>query len=328
MSDEMCSCGQPSTTTHACGMQPAPSVTAGTATQVEFYPPGYVEQLRAQLATITADRDRLARDLKTMTCMWEGLRDTAFERNERARALQATADRYRGALEAVGKPVPAYPGETYPRPCPSCRRVADFCDRRGGDKLTGPPCPGTIARRALTDASPPAQPDTCPVCASGRRDCRTCGGYCDGPCEEHEEQATVEEPAAQPAAECAWCRKSLTVVEAKHLTVCSPCWDANCRGREAFASGTALRDEVLAKMAAAQPVALREAREVARLFHDAYERLAPGYGWTTNAATAVEWDKLPTANRELMVHVVNVVLDEIGYYRIRSLLSSPGGVGR
>jgi len=151
-------------------------------------------------------------------------------------ALQATADRYRGALEEINRK----PGGW----------VGDWSK--------------DIARRALADTSPPAQP-ACTRCGDARE------VYFD-------DAGALARGYMRPCPDCA-----------------------------------------------AQPVALREAREVARLFHDAYERLAPSYGWTTNAATAVEWDKLPTANRELMVHVVSVVLSEIGYYRIRSLLSSPRG---
>jgi len=143
---------------------------------------GVLHRLRAQLATITAERDEARRFLREagdeMRARWNAINESLATN----RALQATADRYRGALADVRA-------------------------------LGGVGTAAQIARRALADTSPPAR----------------------------------------PAAECAWCRKSLTVVEAKHLTVCSPCWDANCRGREAFASGTALRNEALAKMAADFP---------------------------------------------------------------------------
>jgi len=55
---------------------------------------------------------------------------------------------------------------------------------------------------------------------------------------------------------------------------------------------------------------LPSAPAIAKRFHETYERLAPSYGWTTNAATACEWERLPHANRELMTHVVNVVVTE------------------
>jgi hypothetical protein len=60
----------------------------------------------------------------------------------------------------------------------------------------------------------------------------------------------------------------------------------------------------------------------AKLFHDTYERLAPQYGWKTQAASAVTWEALPTNQRELMVRVVNVVLDDIGYNRPAPVASS------
>ena len=47
---------------------------------------------------------------------------------------------------------------------------------------------------------------------------------------------------------------------------------------------------------------------LARQFHEAYERLAPSYGYQTRAETReVPWARLPAANKELMVHVVDVV---------------------
>jgi hypothetical protein len=35
-------------------------------------------------------------------------------------------------------------------------------------------------------------PDACAACAGGTLDCTTCGGKCDGPCEEHEEACALE----------------------------------------------------------------------------------------------------------------------------------------
>jgi len=50
------------------------------------------------------------------------------------------------------------------------------------------------------------------------------------------------------------------------------------------------------------------AEGIARAFHEAYERLAPSFGWTTSATTAVPWERVPEANRRLMVAVVREVL--------------------
>ncbi|MBV9291583.1 MAG: hypothetical protein JO222_03970 [Frankiales bacterium] len=44
--------------------------------------------------------------------------------------------------------------------------------------------------------------------------------------------------------------------------------------------------------------------EIARAFHEAYERLAPMFGYATRVETRVPWADVPAANRELMVAVV------------------------
>lgn len=50
------------------------------------------------------------------------------------------------------------------------------------------------------------------------------------------------------------------------------------------------------------------AEELARLFHETYERLAPKFGYRTRKASAVPWDEVPVANRLLMVAVADDVL--------------------
>jgi hypothetical protein len=47
-------------------------------------------------------------------------------------------------------------------------------------------------------------------------------------------------------------------------------------------------------------VADRQARQIARAFHEAYEDLAPRYGYKTRMASRVPWDKVPPNNRALM----------------------------
>jgi hypothetical protein len=42
----------------------------------------------------------------------------------------------------------------------------------------------------------------------------------------------------------------------------------------------------------------------ARALHDAYERLAPEFGYETRKESAVPWDEVPEANRRLMVAAV------------------------
>jgi hypothetical protein len=43
--------------------------------------------------------------------------------------------------------------------------------------------------------------------------------------------------------------------------------------------------------------------DVARLFHETYERLAPLHGYETRKASAVPWDDVPEPNRSLMIAV-------------------------
>lgn len=51
-----------------------------------------------------------------------------------------------------------------------------------------------------------------------------------------------------------------------------------------------------------------EARALAQQFHEAYERLAPQFGYETRRASAVQWADVPPANRDLMIAVCAEVL--------------------
>jgi hypothetical protein len=48
---------------------------------------------------------------------------------------------------------------------------------------------------------------------------------------------------------------------------------------------------------------------IAREFHATYEAKAPEFGYSTRRESAVEWDNVPQANRQLMVAVVKDLLD-------------------
>jgi hypothetical protein len=50
--------------------------------------------------------------------------------------------------------------------------------------------------------------------------------------------------------------------------------------------------------------------EVASRFHDAYEQLAPHFGYKTRDASAVPWGQVPEQNRALMIATVRNVLIE------------------
>jgi hypothetical protein len=47
-----------------------------------------------------------------------------------------------------------------------------------------------------------------------------------------------------------------------------------------------------------------DSEEIARAFHEAYERLAPSFSYQTRRASAVPWADVPEANRKLMIAVV------------------------
>lgn len=50
------------------------------------------------------------------------------------------------------------------------------------------------------------------------------------------------------------------------------------------------------------------AEELARLFHEAYERLAPSFGYQTREESAVPWSQVPERNKQLMIAVAGEVL--------------------
>jgi hypothetical protein len=55
--------------------------------------------------------------------------------------------------------------------------------------------------------------------------------------------------------------------------------------------------------------ALNEDR-IASAFHEAYERLAPGFGYKTRDASAVPWEDVPNDNKRLMRAVVTDLLNQ------------------
>lgn len=48
--------------------------------------------------------------------------------------------------------------------------------------------------------------------------------------------------------------------------------------------------------------------ELARYFHDEYERMAPAFNYETRRETAVPWDNLLDSNKRLMMAVATSVL--------------------
>lgn len=47
--------------------------------------------------------------------------------------------------------------------------------------------------------------------------------------------------------------------------------------------------------------------QLARLFHETYERLAPSFGYSTRKGTAVPWAEVPEKNKRLMIAVADIV---------------------
>lgn len=83
----------------------------------------------------------------------------------------------------------------------------------------------------------------------------------------------------------------------------------------AMREGQAVELHLLEKLEAAReeprqpPEDVRE--KVARSFHEAYERLAPQFGYKTREASAVPWEDVPAANKELMRATVGEVLSAL-----------------
>lgn len=51
--------------------------------------------------------------------------------------------------------------------------------------------------------------------------------------------------------------------------------------------------------------------QLARLFHEAYEELAPSFGYKTRKDSAVPWEDVPEKNKRLMIATAERVLERI-----------------
>lgn len=51
-----------------------------------------------------------------------------------------------------------------------------------------------------------------------------------------------------------------------------------------------------------------QAEELAQLFHETYEHLAPDYGYRTREASAKPWYQVPDNNKALMIAVCAEIL--------------------
>lgn len=53
------------------------------------------------------------------------------------------------------------------------------------------------------------------------------------------------------------------------------------------------------------------AEDLARRFHQIYERLAPEYGYKTRDESAVAWEDVPDKNKTLMIATCKALLQEV-----------------
>ena len=54
------------------------------------------------------------------------------------------------------------------------------------------------------------------------------------------------------------------------------------------------------------------AEQLAQIFHDNYERLAPEFGYTSRKTSAVPWVNVPEPNKSLMIATAKAVMRELG----------------
>jgi hypothetical protein len=78
-------------------------------------------------------------------------------------------------------------------------------------------------------------------------------------------------------------------------------WGSACRRWQARNGGYRAPDE----LETAEPT---PAERVAQAFHDAYEQLAPAFGYRTREDSAKPWREVPVRNRRLMVATVQDLL--------------------
>lgn len=78
-------------------------------------------------------------------------------------------------------------------------------------------------------------------------------------------------------------------------------WGSGCRHWQARNGGYLAPEGIEEEPASA-------AEQLARRFHEAYERLAPAHGYATREASAKPWRAVPVRNRLLMIAVAEELL--------------------
>lgn len=82
------------------------------------------------------------------------------------------------------------------------------------------------------------------------------------------------------------------------------------------------RDAKEPDIAKPEPVAWMAPEELARHFHEAYERLAPSFKYKTRTSTRVPWDQVQGPNRSLMIAVCREMLDNFLYVSAAQLAAA------
>lgn len=72
-------------------------------------------------------------------------------------------------------------------------------------------------------------------------------------------------------------------------------------------------------------VTMTAVETIARAFHNTYEAQADFYGWETQEATRTAWDDLPTANKALMLSVVDTLITTAVIVPGRHAMTNPIG---
>lgn len=72
-------------------------------------------------------------------------------------------------------------------------------------------------------------------------------------------------------------------------------------------------------------IKLKASEELARKFHETYERLAPDFGYKTRKASAKPWGDVPKDNKQLMIAVCKEILQPYSVYKLELVQPSKEG---
>lgn len=63
--------------------------------------------------------------------------------------------------------------------------------------------------------------------------------------------------------------------------------------------------------------------QLAQLFHETYERLAPDFGYKTREASAKPWSEVPDQNKNLMIAVCAEIQNKMSAYPVTNINNMP-----